>query len=133
MIVFDLGCGGGHVFEAWFGSSADYDSQLARGLIACPLCGDSGVTKAAMAPAIGAKGNRDVAPVARLLHAQRALEAQSDYVGSDFAARARGLHDDPNGGRGIHGEATVAEVAALHADGIAIMPLAFRPLARSDA
>jgi len=25
MIVFDLSCGSGHVFEAWFGSSADFE------------------------------------------------------------------------------------------------------------
>ncbi|HVJ02972.1 MAG TPA: DUF1178 family protein, partial [Sphingomonas sp.] len=27
MIVFDLKCGAGHVFEAWFGSSAAYEAQ----------------------------------------------------------------------------------------------------------
>ena len=58
MIVFDLKCGAGHVFEAWFGSSADYDSQRERGLIACPLCGDAQVGKAVMAPNVAAKGNR---------------------------------------------------------------------------
>ena len=34
MIVFDLKCSNqGHVFEAWFGSSGDYEAQQARGLI----------------------------------------------------------------------------------------------------
>ena len=42
MIVFDLKCGTGHVFEAWFGSSADYADQQARGLVDCPICGDRG-------------------------------------------------------------------------------------------
>ena len=59
MIVFDLKCAShGHVFEAWFGSSADYEDQRARGLVACPICGDDEVTKAVMAPAVAAKGNR---------------------------------------------------------------------------
>ncbi len=59
MIVFDLRCcAHGHPFEAWFGSSADYDDQKARGLIACPMCGDVGVEKAPMAPAVPAKSNR---------------------------------------------------------------------------
>lgn len=52
MIVFDLACTGGHVFEAWFGSQADYDGQQARGLVSCPICGDAGVGKAPMAPRI---------------------------------------------------------------------------------
>ena len=38
MIVFDLKCTHAHVFEAWFGSSADYEDQRARGLLTCPIC-----------------------------------------------------------------------------------------------
>ena len=60
MIVFDLRCGSGHVFEAWFGSSASYESQRTGGLLACPICGGSDVEKAVMAPNIAAKGNRRV-------------------------------------------------------------------------
>ena len=64
MIVFDLRCGTGHVFESWFGSSVAYEEQRAGGMIACPICGDTGVAKAVMAPNVGAKGNRrsDAAP-----------------------------------------------------------------------
>jgi hypothetical protein len=58
MIVFDLSCRDAHVFEIWFGSSDDYESQKARGLIACPYCGSADVDKAVMAPRVGAKGNR---------------------------------------------------------------------------
>ena len=65
MIIFDLKCAPrGHVFEAWFGSSEDYEAQLARGLVACPLCGAAEIGKAVMAPAVGAKGNRRGAPAA---------------------------------------------------------------------
>lgn len=59
MIVFDLQCAdGGHVFEAWFGSSADFEEQRERGLVSCPLCGSEQISKAVMAPAVSAKGNR---------------------------------------------------------------------------
>ncbi len=58
MIVFDLRCQHGHVFEAWFGSTDDFESQQKRGLVSCPICGDAGVEKALMAPRIGAKGNQ---------------------------------------------------------------------------
>jgi hypothetical protein len=58
MISFDLGCSGGHVFEVWFRSSADYEDQRARSLIACPTCGDQHVSKAVMAPNVAVKGNR---------------------------------------------------------------------------
>jgi hypothetical protein len=144
MIVFDLRCGGAHVFEAWFGSTSDYESQCERGLIACPLCGDTRIAKAVMAPAVGAKGNRSdgsravvVAenaepPHAALLAAQRLMEAASDYVGGDFAVQARAMHDSDTP-RSIYGEATLAEARALVDDGIPVLPLPFRPLIRSDA
>jgi hypothetical protein len=130
MIVFDLQCDGGHKFEAWFGSSADYESQQQRGLIACPFCDSSAVTKAVMAPAVPAKGNRINA--ASLLAAQRKLEAEAEYVGRDFAARARALHASGDATL-IYGEASLAEAKALHEEGIPALPLPFKPLIRSDA
>ena len=132
MIVFDLQCAQAHVFEAWFGSSADHEAQAASGMIACPLCGDTQTAKAVMAPAVAAKGNRSDGAAA-LLAAQRTLEAQSDYVGDSFAIQARARHADAEPGRPIYGEATIADANALLDDGIGIMPLPFRPLVRSDA
>ncbi|MEM9287787.1 MAG: DUF1178 family protein [Pseudomonadota bacterium] len=58
MIVFDLKCEHDHVFEAWFGSSSDYDAQRARGLISCPVCDSTQVSKAVMAPNVGRKTNQ---------------------------------------------------------------------------
>ena len=142
MIVFDLRCGGAHVFEAWFGSTADYESQRDRGLIACPLCGDTGIDKAVMAPAVAAKGNRRAAPgatadadpgLAGLLALQREMEARSDYVGSAFASQARAMHEGSTPERSIYGEASPAEVRALTDDGVPLLPLPFTPLLRSDA
>ena len=43
MKVFDLQCEAGHGFEGWFGSEEDYQSQCARGLLTCPLCGSAEV------------------------------------------------------------------------------------------
>jgi hypothetical protein len=53
MILFDLKCGEGHVFEAWFRNSGAYDAQVAAHEIACPICGDIRIEKAPMAPRIG--------------------------------------------------------------------------------
>jgi hypothetical protein len=50
MKVLDLFCGSQHVFEGWFGSEADYQDQLARGLVQCPLCGNATITKRLSAP-----------------------------------------------------------------------------------
>ena len=142
MIVFDLKCGHGHVFEAWFGSSEDYEGQQARGLVRCPLCGAQDIKKAVMAPAVAAKGNQrqtqpaaagsETADMAKLLAAQRALEAESDWVGTRFAAEARARHEAGTA-RPVHGEASLAEVKSLLEDGVPVVPLPFSPLAKSDA
>ncbi|MGB7404108.1 MAG: DUF1178 family protein [Pacificimonas sp.] len=41
MIVYDLKCARGHVFEGWFGDAADFGVQAERGLLMCAVC-DSG-------------------------------------------------------------------------------------------
>ena len=140
MIVYDLVCDRAHRFEAWFGSSSDFDDQQARGLLECPLCASKSVGKAVMAPAVPAKSNQKPSshslanddPMARLLQLQRQFEAQSDYVGDRFAEEARAIHQNGET-RSVHGEATPDEVKALREEGVPLLPLPFRPRARSDA
>ena len=50
MKVLDLQCRLGHSFEGWFGSQDDYDAQRERGLVTCPVCNDSEITKKLSAP-----------------------------------------------------------------------------------
>jgi hypothetical protein len=50
MKVLDLQCRLAHRFEGWFGSQADYDAQRERGLVTCPVCNDSEITKMLSAP-----------------------------------------------------------------------------------
>jgi hypothetical protein len=50
MIHYDLRCGEGHTFDSWFRSSAAFDQQAAAGLLDCPFCASTDVTRAIMAP-----------------------------------------------------------------------------------
>lgn len=154
MIVYDLACHDGHRFEGWFGSSADFEDQRARGLLACPVSGASAVTKAPMAPAVPAKGNAraDVLPPeaapARLMantpmpsEMQKALrqlaEAQakalrnSTWVGDKFAEETRKMHYGERDEAPIHGQASLAEAKALIEEGVPVAPLPF-PVAPPD-
>lgn len=144
MIVFDLCCAiGDHRFEAWFASSDSFASQQVRGLISCPICGDSDVKKAVMAPRLGAKSNRqlsvsakpDDAPtgehapelirklIAEIAAKQAEMLPQSRWVGRDFADAARAMHEGRAAEDLIHGQASPEEAEALRDDGIAAMPL----------
>ena len=131
MIVFDLRCEAGHVFETWFQSSAAYDEQQARGLVTCPMCGTTGVSKAVMAPNVGAKGNRasaaaapDAAALWRALAAAQADALKSSrWVGRDFATEARAMQAGERPDTPIHGQADATEVKALVEEGVPIAPL----------
>lgn len=133
MIVFDLRCGRGHVFEAWFASSAAYDAQLAQGQLRCPLCDDAAIEKAVMAPAVAAKGNSRTPPspaeVKQALGALAAAQAKalsgSTWVGAGFASEARAMHAGEREHAAIHGQASLAEAKALVDEGVPIAPLPF--------
>jgi hypothetical protein len=156
VIVFDLCCAAGeHRFEAWFASSESFADQRARGLIACPVCGDSQVSKAVMAPRIGAKSNQRsvtgpavAAPapptknepspdlvrrvMAEIAAKQAEMLPQSRWVGRDFAAAARAMHEGRAAEDLIHGQASPEEAEALRDEGIAAMPLLV-PIVPPDA
>ncbi len=151
MISFDLKCGLGHVFEAWFRSSAAYEEQHAGGLVACPICGDARVAKAIMAPAVGTKGNQRPEPVrdtgqpmampaagpaagseaearlkamlGALAQAQAKMLEQSQWVGDSFAEQARAMHYGEADQAAIHGTATPNEARAMMEEGLPVAPL----------
>jgi hypothetical protein len=58
MIRYALACAKGHSFESWFQNSAAYDKQAKRGLVECPVCGDSKIEKALMAPKLAGTKKR---------------------------------------------------------------------------
>ncbi|MEO8926485.1 MAG: DUF1178 family protein [Caulobacteraceae bacterium] len=132
MIRYALICEHGHDFEGWFGASADFDDQAARGLIACPACASQAVRKQIMAPALAgtkargpgsAPGKTRAMMMEAMGQVRRHVEANFDYVGDRFAAEARSIHEGRAEERGIYGEASSAEVKALVADGVQVAPL----------
>lgn len=132
MIVFDLRCAGqGHVFEGWFGSSEDYESQRARGLVSCPICGAAEIEKAPMAPRVGAKGNQAPNPaqvkkaLAEMATLQKKMLESSDDVGDRFPDEARAIHLGEAEARAIHGRASRDEAKNLIDEGIPVAPLPF--------
>ena len=136
MIRYALACDHAHPFEAWFGSSSDYDDQAARGLVECPFCGSTAVSKQIMAPAVAGTKKRDAAPdlgkvQAMMMQAARAVrshvEQNFDYVGDAFAREARDIHEGRSEKREIYGEASPAEVKKLKDDGVPCAPLPVLP------
>jgi hypothetical protein len=148
MKVLNLRCANGHVFEGWFGSDEDFMDQNGRGLVECPLCADQVITRLPSAPRLNLSGAREpeapAAPArpsqpaqpqslqpaqslqppqpadlqAAWLHAVRELMARTEDVGTRFAEEARRIHYGETPERGIRGQASAEERAALLDEGI---------------
>ncbi len=133
MIHYSLVCDKSHKFDGWFANAAAYDAQKQRGLVTCPICLTTEVDKALMAPSVGRSDSGKVAlsighpQHQQLREAMLALRnkvtSEADYVGDKFAEEARKIHFKEVDPRGIYGEATRDEVAALVEDGVDFMPL----------
>ena len=140
MKVFNLRCGLEHGFEGWFSSEDDFQSQLAQGLLTCPLCGDAHVSRtpsaprlnlgAAPAPGITAGSPAQAAPQdagatlqAAWMRMVRHVLENTDDVGERFAEEARRMHHGETETRGIRGRASPQEALELLDEGIEVLPL----------
>ena len=147
MIHYQLRCGGAHEFDGWFKDSDGFERQAERRLIACPVCADTQVTRALMAPGIPRKGRTEItvaepaaspalsaaggvmpdAVRAALAKLRQEVEKHCDYVGEDFAEEARRIHHGETEPRGIYGESTDEEAEALADEGIGIARIPWVP------
>jgi hypothetical protein len=134
VIRYSLNCEHEHEFEAWFGSSGDFDDQAARGLVECPYCASRAVRKAIMAPAVHGAKKKDISTPSEpsptqtmvmeaMKQVREHVEENFDYMGDAFAKEARAIHEGEAENRGIYGEATPKEVRDLKEDGIQVAPL----------
>lgn len=135
MKVLNLQCAHGHGFEGWFASNDEFEAQLGRRLVECPICGDTGIAKLLSAPRLNLGSATEVVPAqasleARWLRAVREVIATTEDVGRRFADEARRMHYGEAAARGIRGQATREEAVELLDEGIAVMTLPTLPLAK---
>ncbi len=141
MKVLDLQCPASHVFEGWFASEEDFQGQLQRGLVECPVCGDTHITKKLSAPRLNLGAGEPEAPAtakppaagtpaltpaalqAAYMKAVRHVLAHTEDVGERFAQEARKMHYGETEERGIRGQASAQETMELLDEGIEILPL----------
>ncbi len=136
MIKYALICDSDHEFEAWFGSSEDYDTQRKRGFVDCPTCGSKEIQKGLMAPRVsGTKKSGDASTdmattpqiptemVEKLREIKKHVEANSENVGDKFPEEARKVHYGEAESRGIYGKASIEEAASLVEEGVGVLPI----------
>ena len=138
MIRYSLKCTNAHSFDSWFQSAAAYETLRGRDLVNCPDCGSTAVEKMLMAPAVrparntGALTSPQTEREKALAALRHEVETKSDYVGMNFAAQARRMHEGTLPERAIYGEAKWEEAKALIEDGVPVAPLPFMPARKTN-
>lgn len=146
MIRYSLRCSGNHRFESWFQSADAFQSLQSAAQLSCPVCGDPRIEKDLMAPAVrSSKEPTEIVPAgaeprtganlsepaseleAALAALRRQIEENSEYVGMNFAAEARKIHEGTAPERSIYGEAKPDEARRMLEDGLPVAPLPFLP------
>lgn len=67
-----------------------------------------------------------------LAQLRREVEANSEYVGLNFAHEARAIHDGDAPARPIYGEARARDARKLIEDGVPVAPLPFIPVRKTN-
>lgn len=126
MVVFDLKCSAGHRFEGWFDDLRDLRSQLRKGLLACPSCGDASITQVPAGFAVSRKkgqaGSEDAAAALGRAMA-RHLKDNFEDVGPGFAKEALKIHYGASEPRNIRGVSTADEEKMLSEEGVSFFKL----------
>lgn len=136
--IFDLCCANGHTFEGWFSSVEDFEEQNGKGLIACPVCASTDITRLPSASHIGASSDAaegarapDRAEIEALVKEKfqavmamvRDAAGRAEDVGDDFVREARAIQAGRAPVRSIRGRCTSREAMELVEEGIAVLPV----------
>jgi hypothetical protein len=132
MIAFDLQCSKGHTFEGWFKDLESFNEQNAKGMITCPICKDTQITRV-LSPVSIKSGQRADKPLdegeidyQKLTRGvMKYIQDNFEDVGTDFAKEALKMHYGVADKRNIRGSATSVEEEALKQEGIKFFKFPF--------
>ena len=154
MKVYNLACPLNHRFEGWFASEEDCLAQQDKGMLACPVCDSTEITRMPSAPHIGKLTSAELAipkaesenlsggvvaltgsdhsqleaqVQAAFLKGMRELMGRSEDVGDSFADEARKIHYKESPERSIRGQTTLDEAEALREEGIEVLAMPMMP------
>jgi len=154
MKVYNLACPLDHRFEGWFSSEYDCLDQQDKGILACPICDSTEITRMPSAPHIAKSSSTELAVhkedtgslsgevmaltgkdhsqleaqvQAAFLKGMHDLMGRSEDVGNSFAEEARKIHYKESPERSIRGQTTLDEAEALRDEGIDVMAMPMIP------
>ena len=124
MIAFDLRCSNSHSFEGWFKDLESFSEQNSKGMITCPFCKSTDITRVLSPVAFkstqGGEKPREVEPDYEKLTKgiMEYIKNNFDDVGAGFSKEALKMHYGVSKKRNIRGSATGEEEETLKEEGI---------------
>ena len=158
MKVYNLACPLEHHFEGWFASEEDCLTQQGKGMLACPVCDSTEITRMPSAPHIAKSTSTDLTVSqadsshlsgdvvaltgadhshlearvqAAFLQGMRELMGKSEDVGTSFAEEDRKIHYKESPERSIRGQTTLDEAEALREEGIDVLAMPMIPVLKN--
>ena len=119
-------------FEGWFPGNKEYEDQLSKGQLTCPMCDSTSVRKDIMAPNLTKKSNQKTKAKGNLMMSGRARQILKEIektvkkeftnVGKKFPEEARKAYKGERDEK-IYGTATKKQIKELESEGIDIFPV----------
>ncbi len=135
MIVYDLACGCGYIFEGWFQDRDEFAAQQEAGLLCCPDCGGNAIRKILSPVRVGSPRSSTSMPVTAaqesgvtpealmqaLKTVQKFVEKNFEDVGTKLAAESLKIHYGVEEARNIRGVVSEEEEKVLEEEGIELL------------
>jgi len=129
MIKYKLSCKSCEIsFDSWFASSKEYEKLKKKNFLMCHNCNSTKIEKTLMSPQLIKKVQdkyKDTTDVklkeitGKIRKYQKFIRENFDYVGKNFAYKARSIHyDNIKKNKGIFGTTTNDELKELKEEGV---------------
>ena len=133
MIKYNLNCENSQEFESWFSDSKEFEKLRRKNLLECIFCKSKKINKSIMSPSLARtkksfqlnrKDKNQLLKFKRDLKKLRNyVEKNFEYVGSNFASKAREIYYDKKRKKNIYGSTTKKEREQLIEEGIELMSI----------
>ena len=137
MIVFDLECSEGHMFEGWFDDTQAFEDQNSQDMISCPYCDNTEIRKVLSPVAVKRSSKPEVLKEGMPIDYKRLAKEVMGYIndefedlGTDFSKEALKIHYGVTEKRNIKGSATKEEEKVLEEEGVQYFKI---PIPKIDA
>ena len=138
MIIYDLKCEKGHMFEGWFQDQLAWNLQKSQKLVSCPVCSSSNIEIVPSSVTIMGKDSRaanklqekEVSPIKALQVLHQYIDKNFEDVGDKFAEVALKIHCGEEEKRNIKGTTTPQEENSLKEEGVQFIKI---PMLKMDS